>query len=44
MGLVARLKEVDDELLGDIGLFKCEPVRIHWMRMPNPIASTQQEK
>ena len=28
MGLVARLKEVDDELLGDIGLFKCEPVRI----------------
>ena len=28
MGLVARLKEVDDELLGDIGLFKYEPVRI----------------
>ena len=28
MGLVARLKEVDDELLGDTGLFKCEPVRI----------------
>ena len=28
MGLVARLEEVDAELFGDIGLFKCEPVRI----------------
>jgi len=28
MGLVARLQEVDAELFGDIGLFKCEPVRI----------------
>ena len=25
MGLVARLEEVDAELFGDIGLFKCEP-------------------
>ena len=29
MGLIARLEEVDAELLGDIGLFKCEPLRIH---------------
>ena len=28
MGLVARLEEVDAELFGDIGLLKCEPVRI----------------
>ena len=28
MGLVARLEEVDAELFGDTGLFKCEPVRI----------------
>ena len=28
MGLVARLEEVDAELFGDIGLFKCEPVKI----------------
>ena len=28
MGLVARLEEVDAEFFGDIGLFKCEPVRI----------------
>ena len=28
MGLVTRLEEVDAELFGDIGLFKCEPVRI----------------
>ena len=28
MGLVARLEAVDAKLFGDIGLFKCEPVRI----------------
>ena len=28
MGLVARLEEVDAEFLGDIGLLKCEPIRI----------------
>ena len=28
MGLVARLEEVDAELFGDIGLLKCEPIRI----------------
>ena len=28
MGLVARLEEVDAELFGDLGLYKCEPVKI----------------
>ena len=28
MGLVARLEEVDTELFVDIGLLKCEPIRI----------------
>ena len=28
MGLVARLEEVDAELFGDIGVLKCEPIRI----------------
>ena len=28
MGLVAKLEEVDAELFGDIGLLKCEPIRI----------------
>ena len=28
MGLVARLEEVGAEVFGDIGMFKCEPVRI----------------
>lgn len=28
MGIVARLQEVDAELFGDMGLFKCAPVKI----------------
>ena len=36
MGLVARLEEVDAELFGDIGLLKCEPVRIQLDRYAEP--------
>ena len=36
MGLVARLEEVEDELFGDIGLFKCEPVRIQLYENAQP--------
>ena len=36
MGLVARLEEVDAELFGDIGLLKCEPIRIQFdQTVPN---------
>ena len=36
MGLVARLDEVDAELFGDIGLLKCEPVRIQLDKYAEP--------
>ena len=36
MDLVARLEEVDVELFGDIGLLKCEPVRIQLDRNAEP--------
>lgn len=37
MGLVARLQEVDAELFGDIGLFKCEPVKIQLDETAEPL-------
>ena len=36
MGLVARLDEVDAELFGDIGLLKCEPVKIQLDKYAEP--------
>ena len=36
MGLAARLEEMDGELFGDIGLLKCEPVRIQLDRYAEP--------
>ena len=36
MGLVARLDEVDPELFGDIGLLKCEPIRIQLDKYAEP--------
>ena len=42
-GLVVRLEEVDADLFGDIGLFKCESVRIQLDENATHIASTEQE-
>ena len=39
MGLVGRLEEVDVELFGDIGLLKCEPIRIQWDENVEPYCS-----
>ena len=36
MGLVAKLDEVDAEFFGDIGLLKCEPVRIQLDKYAEP--------
>ena len=36
MGLVARLEEVDVKLFGDLGLYKCEPIKIQFDENAEP--------